>query len=1116
MNLKLATINTGRLCSPQKRKQLSDFCFAQEFDIVGLQEVAFSSCDFLEVNFSLLCNPGPKSCGTALLIKKNLNWSNPLFDPDGRLLRVCVCDVTFVVVYAPSGQPGRVGRRKMFCETLPAYVSDIEGGLILLGDFNSVESSLERQENSSTPTDWALKEMKKGLELTDLWTKLRGGEDGHTFHHARGSSRIDRFFVNKIMERMGQSIETVPTSFTDHFALVCVFLLDGKERSNSRRARPIRWKLNSSFLSEEEFVALIEKFVDNAVKLPLHSSDVRRWWEEIFKPGVKKISMDYGRKRAALIRDTRSFYQSCLLDLSSCLQKDASFWEEFSALKQQAKRWEESTLEGIGIRSRVQDGIDHEQISVFHSGRLNNNKKECTITCLTEEDGTVITEPDAVDSKIVSFFDFILATTHSGEKKRGEPFLHALPSHDLSSFRLEDPLNLMEISSALDVMDNNKSPGCDGIPYEFYKTFWKKIGPLVTAVFNKVLEEGVLCDSQGEADLRLVPKCAEPKRLNDYRPISLLNADYKLLSATLANRLKSTLPIVISPAQKGGVPGRKIVSNLVLYRDVIQHMEDRSRETRERADGSGWKKTSKAAGAIISVDLEKAFDRVDRDLLWLIMETMGFPPGFIRSLKTLYSIAKVNVLNGNRSAGRIHHTVSLRQGCPLSMHFFVIFIEPLIVLLSARLTGIFIPKVPVKLRALVDDLAVFVSTEEDVIITGDTLDDFCDWSGAKVQKKKTKALGLGAWQERSSWPVPWLESSKEEKLLGISFSASIEETAQRSWKQIEGHLLGLLRANISRRLTLHQRAKFSKDCGLSRAIYVARILPCPEATAKKIESSIGTFIWCGKMERPQFGCLLRKMGEGGLGLVQCEPFFRSLLLKPIGESLFHPQEPESSLACYWLGFPLRHLLPVYEKNSQPYAVINRPPFLDRPLKDIRSLLEGKVFSSVFCHKKAYQHWIKASYVKGKVELDHPSIHWTHLWKNLVHLPAPLFETMFLFNHRLLHTKIRAARFDKRNSPICDFCEEGEETDLHAMMECSKRMSLFSWLESQLRSMGCTTEPSVFIRGDVGKMEKRKDAVSLVAAYVHASWRERGKGQLPTVRDISKEWTKTKRFFGLPV
>ena len=134
----------------------------------------------------------------------------------------------------------------------------------------------------------------------------------------------------------------------------------------------------------------------------------------------------------------------------------------------------------------------------------------------------------------------------------------------------------------------------------------------------------------------------------------------------------------------------------------------------------------------------------------------------------------------------------------------------------------------------------------------------------------------------------------------------------------------------------------------------------------------------------------------------------------------------------------------------------------------------------------------------------------------MHLPAPLFETMFLFNHRLLHTKTRAARFDKRNSPICDFCEEGEETDLHAMMECSKRMSLFSWLESQLRSMGCTTEPSVFIRGDVGKMEKRKDAVSLVAAYVHASWRERVKGQLPTVRDISKEWTKTKRFFGLPV
>jgi exonuclease III len=232
MNLKLATINTGRLCSPQKRKQLSDFCFAQKFDIVGLQEVAFSSCDFLEVNFSLLCNPGPKSCGTALLIKKNLNWSNPLFDPDKRLLRVCVCGITFVVVYAPSGQPGRVGRRKMFVETLPAYVSDIEGGLILLGDFNSVESSSERQENSSTPTDWALKEMKKGLELTDLWTKLRGGEDGHTFHHARGSSRIDRFFVNKIMEKRAKVLKLFPPrSLTILPWCVCYYSMRRSDRT---------------------------------------------------------------------------------------------------------------------------------------------------------------------------------------------------------------------------------------------------------------------------------------------------------------------------------------------------------------------------------------------------------------------------------------------------------------------------------------------------------------------------------------------------------------------------------------------------------------------------------------------------------------------------------------------------------------------------------------------------------------------------------------------------------------------------------------------------------------------------------------------------------------------
>ena len=114
-------------------------------------------------------------------------------------------------------------------------------------------------------------------------------------------------------------------------------------------------------------------------------------------------------------------------------------------------------------------------------------------------------------------------------------------------------------------------------------------------------------------------------------------------------------------------------------------------------------------------------------------------------------------------------------------------------------------------------------------------------------------------------------------MLGISFSASIEETTKRTWGKILSHLLGLLRCNISRRLTLHQRATFVKERALSRAMYVARVLPFSDAMAKEIESAAGIFIWDGKMERPQPGTLLRRVADGGLGLLKPGIFFNSIL-----------------------------------------------------------------------------------------------------------------------------------------------------------------------------------------------------------------------------------------------
>ena len=101
-------------------------------------------------------------------------------------------------------------------------------------------------------------------------------------------------------------------------------------------------------------------------------------------------------------------------------------------------------------------------------------------------------------------------------------------------------------------MKNGKSPGSDGYTAEFYKIFWKDLKPLVCKSINEAFAKGELSITQKQGVITLLPKGDKPREfIKNWRPITLLNVDYKLLSGVLAARIKSVLPDIISDDQKG-------------------------------------------------------------------------------------------------------------------------------------------------------------------------------------------------------------------------------------------------------------------------------------------------------------------------------------------------------------------------------------------------------------------------------------------------------------------------------------------------------------------------------------------------------------------------------------
>ena len=135
------------------------------------------------------------------------------------------------------------------------------------------------------------------------------------------------------------------------------------------------------------------------------------------------------------------------------------------------------------------------------------------------------------------------------------------------------PIDISEIKFAIENMENDKSPGIDRIPIEFYKEFFPIIKNDLKYIFNKVLFNlQTTPKTWNQAIITLIPKKTENlEELKYWRPISLLCTDYKILTKILSNRIKEILANIISIEQNCSVPQRTIFNNLFLIRDLIKY-----------------------------------------------------------------------------------------------------------------------------------------------------------------------------------------------------------------------------------------------------------------------------------------------------------------------------------------------------------------------------------------------------------------------------------------------------------------------------------------------------------------------------------------------------------------